>query len=168
MHAIRPPLPEEHVILEPETQAASNFGRGASNFVGRASSILAHRGRSAAFERTHTPSTDGFGRHESNSAFALDVLKERAYLWTVNIPVAEIVFIRGGHLGRFSPPVSRVDHAQGCSILRFRGASESGALCIRRENCDHLALQNTEFDFDRGFARGECSLFIDRGPVWGS
>ena len=65
--------------------------------------IFAHRGRGATLERGDTRSADGFGRHELdevsatlagyNYALALDILKESALLWPVDVPEAEIILV---------------------------------------------------------------------------
>jgi hypothetical protein len=70
-----------------------------------------HRSRCAAFEGADATSAQGFRRNEPNQLFAafascadalpLDVLKEGALLWPVDLPEAEIVLVDGGHLGAF-------------------------------------------------------------------
>jgi hypothetical protein len=66
--------------------------------------IFAHRGRRATFERGDARSAYGFGRNELDEFFAtlasckyalaLDILKEGALLWPVDVPEAEIVLVR--------------------------------------------------------------------------
>jgi hypothetical protein len=66
--------------------------------------IFAHRGRSATFERGDARSADGFGRNKLDEVFAtlasyqyalaLDILKEGALLWPVDVPEAEIILVR--------------------------------------------------------------------------
>jgi hypothetical protein len=66
--------------------------------------IFAHRCRSATFERGDARSADGFGRNKLDEVFAtlasyqyalaLDILKEGALLWPVDVPEAEIILVR--------------------------------------------------------------------------
>jgi hypothetical protein len=77
-------------------------------------SIFANRGWSAVFKRASTRGADGFVQHEPDRAFtpltdcldasALNVLKECLFLWSVDVPEAEIVLIDGGHW-RFLPVI---------------------------------------------------------------
>jgi hypothetical protein len=70
-------------------------------------SIFAYRRRSAALEGAQAASADGLGRYEPDrvlaaltncvDALSLDMREKFALRWSVNIPVAEIVFIYGGH-----------------------------------------------------------------------
>jgi acetamidase/formamidase len=72
--------------------------------------IFTHRGRGATLERGDARSADGFGRDELdevfatlasyNYALALDILKESALLWPVDVPEAEVMLVRA-HL---TPP----------------------------------------------------------------
>jgi hypothetical protein len=69
--------------------------------------IFVDRGWRAAFEGGDAGGTEDFGRHEPRPAFtapasridalALDVLKECAFLWPIDVPEAEIVVVDDGH-----------------------------------------------------------------------
>lgn len=69
--------------------------------------IFLDRGWRAAFERGDAGGTDDLGRHEPHPAFtapashvdalALDVFKECAFLWPIDVPEAEIVVVDDGH-----------------------------------------------------------------------
>jgi hypothetical protein len=66
--------------------------------------IFAHRGRRATFECGDARSADGFRRNELDEVFAtltsykyalaLDIMKEGALLWPVDVPEAEIILVR--------------------------------------------------------------------------
>jgi hypothetical protein len=83
----------------------------ALRIVDRASSIFVQRHWGSAFERGYAWGAESFGRHEPNGTFAtlagrgdtlaLNVLKEGALLWPVNVPEAEIIVTDGGHLSVF-------------------------------------------------------------------
>jgi hypothetical protein len=69
--------------------------------------IFAHGERSAVFDSADTGGTEGFGWNEPDQALAalavygdaltLDVLKESALLWSIDVPEAEIVLVDGDH-----------------------------------------------------------------------
>ena len=75
--------------------------------------IIANRGRRAAFEGGDATGAQGFARHEPDGtvaalavhkgALALDMIKERAFSWAVDVPEAEIILVDCSHLDR--PPV---------------------------------------------------------------
>ena len=75
--------------------------------------IIVNRGRRAAFEGGDATGAQGFARHEPDGtvaalavhkgALALDMLKERAFSWAVDVPEAEIILVDCSHLDR--PPV---------------------------------------------------------------
>src|SRR6185312_3283102 len=74
-------------------------------------SVLAHRGRRAAFERGDAGGAQRLGAHESHAsltaladlldALALDVLEVGLLLRSVDVPKAEIVVVGGGHFQGF-------------------------------------------------------------------
>jgi hypothetical protein len=81
-----------------------------SSIVGGEQSIFVHRQWGSALQRGYAWGAERLGRHEPNRTFAtpacrgdtlaLDVVKEGALLWPVNVPEAEIIVTDRGHFER--------------------------------------------------------------------
>ena len=106
------------------------------------SSVLAHRGRGPALQRSYAGGAECLGRNEPHLAIATsagflqalapDILEECLLFLTIDVPEAEIVFIDGGHFKRVpsavgGEPASARPRGLPCdraTVIQFLGTAQ--------------------------------------------